>query len=125
MAGFSILSPRSSILHPQSSIREILRWLMNGLLTDLRYGIRLLLKDLGFTIVAVLSLAVGIGATTAMFSVVDATLLKPLAYFEPERLVMVWEQTPETSNTIPTVATFLAWREHQQVFSHLAAITSA
>jgi putative ABC transport system permease protein len=48
-----------------------------------------------------------------------------LAYFEPERLVMVWEQTPETSNTIPTVATFLAWREHQQVFSHLAAITSA
>jgi putative ABC transport system permease protein len=96
------------------------RW-EDEMIQDLRYGARMLLKSKGFTAVAALSLALGIGATTAMFSFVDAVLLKPLAYQDPERLVMVWE----TRRMRPTAATFLAWREHQQIFSQLAAFTAS
>ena len=91
---------------------------------DLRFGARMLLKSKGFTVVAILSLALGIGATTAMFSFVDAVLLKPLAYLDSERLVMVWERYQGYERMMPTVAAFLAWREHQQVFSQLAASSS-
>src|SRR5262249_3038041 len=59
---------------------------------DLRFGARLLLKNRMVTAVAVISLALGIGANTAMFSFVDAVMLKPFAYQDPERLVMVWEK---------------------------------
>jgi len=92
---------------------------------DLRFGARMLLKSKGFTIVAALSLAMGIGATTAMFSFVDAALLKPLTYQDSERLVMVWEKRPDSERSIPTGGAFVALRGHQQVFSHLSAVTSA
>src|SRR5262245_17390589 len=90
---------------------------------DLRFGFRMLRKSKGFTIVAALSLELGIGATTAMFSFVDAALLKPLSFQDSERLVMVWEKRPDSDRTIPTGRAFLALREHQQVFSHLSAAT--
>src|SRR5207247_7152481 len=65
---------------------------MNSFFQDLRYGVRMLLKHKGFTLVAVLSLALGIGANTALFSVVDAVLLKTLPVPEPERLVLfAWQ----------------------------------
>src|SRR5205085_5816787 len=67
---------------------------MNRLLQDFRYALRVLLKNRGLTTVVVLSLAIGIGANSAIFSVVDALLLRPLPYPEPERLAAVWLHSP-------------------------------
>src|SRR5271168_884759 len=71
-------------------------WL-ETLVSDLRYGLRMLRKNHGFTPVAVLTLALGIGATTAVFSVVNTILLKPLPYSNPEKIVMLWWKSPISS----------------------------
>ncbi|HEY9431758.1 MAG TPA: hypothetical protein VI260_09895 [Blastocatellia bacterium] len=70
---------------------------MQSLWQDLRYGARMLLKNPGFTLVAVATLAIGIGATTAIFSVINATLLRPLPFQQPERLALFWGSKPLTN----------------------------
>ena len=90
---------------------------------DLRYGARRLLKNPGFTFVAALTLALGIGANSAIFSVVNAVLWQRLPFKDPERLVIVWETIPKTGLTENTPAPFnyYAWREQSRVFENLAA----
>jgi putative ABC transport system permease protein len=97
---------------------------------DLRYGLRVLVKSPVFTIVAVLSLALGIGANTAIFSVVNGLLLQPLPYPEPERIVDVWHTPPQES--FPGMATFsvspgnyLDWKNQNESFESMAVYQGA
>jgi putative ABC transport system permease protein len=93
-------------------------------LQDVRYGARLLAGHKGFTAVAVLTLGLGIGANTAIFSVVNELLLNPLPYPGAERIVMLWEISPEGTHQNPTsAANFRSWREQGTVFESMAAFT--
>jgi putative ABC transport system permease protein len=100
---------------------------MNSVWQDLRYGTRMLLKSRGFALVAVVTLALGIGINTAIFSVVNAVLLKPLPYEKPERIVRVYstnEKRGITSNPF-SYPNFADYRAEQQTFEALAAYTGA
>lgn len=96
---------------------------MQTLLQDLRYGLRMLTKAPGFSAVAALTLALGIGANTAIFSVVDAVLLKPLRFKNPSSLVLVWENEPsyELLRNVVSPANFLDWQQQNRCFSGMAA----
>jgi putative ABC transport system permease protein len=93
---------------------------------DLRYGLRMLVKNPGFTIVAVIALALGIGANSAIFSVVNTVLLRPLPYKDPDRLVMVWEDASRHGypRDTPAAANYIDWRDQNQVFEGMAAIAN-
>ena len=97
---------------------------MESLLQDLRYAVRSLGKRPGFTLVVIFTLALGIGANTAIFSVVQAVLLSPLPYQEPDRLVVLWQKNEKLSLTQRPVSypNILDWQAQNQVFEHLAAI---
>jgi putative ABC transport system permease protein len=99
-------------------------WIEN-LGQDIRYGVRGLRKNSGFTAVAVLTLALGIGATTAIFSMVNAVLLKALPYQEPDRLVMLWTDNPSLNlgfhELPPTQLDLPEWRNQAQSFDQIAA----
>ncbi len=100
---------------------------MRAFIQDLRHGTRMLLRKPGFTAVAVLTLALGIGANTAIFSVVNAVLLRPLPYEDSQRLVMVWEKRPKLNRVRNPVSfpDFLDWRTGNQSFEQMAAYTPA
>jgi predicted permease len=90
---------------------------------DVRFGVRTLMRRPGFAAVAVLTLGVGMGATTAIFSLIDSVLLKPLPFYEPDRLTMVWEVRPRFNQPRIEVAplNYLDWQEQVQAFESLAA----
>jgi putative ABC transport system permease protein len=96
---------------------------MQTLWQDLRYGARMLLKKPGFTLIAIITLALGIGANTAIFSVVNAALLRPLPYEESERLVVLYETNPQQGRDEMSVSypNFADWRAQSQSFEQLAA----
>ncbi|MEW6209101.1 MAG: ABC transporter permease [Acidobacteriota bacterium] len=98
---------------------------MDALFQDLRFALRVLLKKPGFAAIAVLTLALGIGANTAIFSVVNAVLLRPLSYAEPDRLVSLWETRPEAvvSRSRVAPANFIDWRDQGQSFEEMAAFS--
>jgi len=96
-------------------------------LHDIRYAFRMLLKRPGFTVIVVLTLALGIGANTTIFSAIDAVLINPLPYKDPERLVVIWETNkhlgPEMwDRNEVAMGNFLDWRSRNQVFDQLGAL---
>jgi putative ABC transport system permease protein len=97
---------------------------MNFVWQDLRYGARLLWRDPGFSIIALVALGLGMGATTAIFSVVDAVLLKPLPFRDPERLLVIWEKNPAQNKFKLLVApvNFFGWRQQTRTLESMAAI---
>src|SRR5689334_23961539 len=95
---------------------------MESLLSDVRYAVRNLLRRPGFTIIAVVTLALGIGANTVIFSAINALLLKPLPFPELERVVAVWDKLPSRGvlHNEVTVANYLDLRSQTQSFEQLA-----
>src|SRR5579864_5702216 len=97
---------------------------MTGILQDLRYAMRQLRKNPGFTTVAVLTLALGIGANTAIFSVVEGVVLAPLPYAQPDRLVTVWERNQRIPKFSASYPDFQDWQRNAQSFEQMGAFAS-
>ena len=93
---------------------------MNTLLADIRFGLRMLLKSPMVTVVALVALTLGIGANTAIFSVVNGVLLRTFPYQEAERLVLVWEKSPRNDQNVINLGNFFDWKEQNQVFTDMA-----
>jgi predicted permease len=94
---------------------------MGTLIQDLRFGLRMFRKSPGFTAIAVLTLGLGIGANTAMFSVMQGVVLAPLQYVNPDRLVIVWENNPRFPRTWVSYPNFRDWQRSARSFEQMAA----
>jgi putative ABC transport system permease protein len=95
---------------------------MESLFSDIRYAARNFVKRPGFTVIGLITLALGIGANTAIFSVVNAVLLRPLPFPHPERLVTLWERSPKQGyeQNPPAAGNFIDWRDQNRVFAQMA-----
>ncbi len=98
-------------------------FILMNLLADVRYAFRQITKNPGFFAISVAVLALGIGANTAIFSAVEAVLLRPLPYFQPGRLVMVWEDASFIgfADNTPAPANYVDWKAQNTVFTDMAA----
>src|SRR5580698_7263467 len=96
---------------------------MPTLWTDLRFAFRMLAKRPGFTTLAVLALALGIGANTAVFSVIRGVILRPLPYPEPSRLVAIWESNQWAAREPSSPPNFRDWSDQSRCFSRMAGYT--
>src|ERR1700681_2857386 len=94
---------------------------MHDFYQDVRFGFRMLVSRPGFTAAAALCLALGIGANTAIFSVVNAVVLRPLPYTQPDRLVMIYETMPGGNHRSVAPGNFADWRAQNSTFADLAA----
>src|SRR5918996_3815434 len=101
---------------------------MDALRNDFRYAVRSLRPTPGFTIAAVVTLAIGIGANTAIFSIVDHVILRPLAYEDPDRLYVVHESVPRLAHIAPAIPVsanhFLEWKRSTNAFENMALLES-
>src|SRR6476620_7715749 len=123
LATASRLHPNQTLHLPGPSKRTASnrRCPLSELVQDARYAVRTLLRSPGFTSVAVLTLALGIGANSAIFSFVDGVLLKPLPYRDPQQIVLVWEKPPAGVRNVISTMNFLDWKQGNTVFEHIAA----
>jgi predicted permease len=123
-ARYAALRKFGNVTRVKEETRQVwsLVWL-EQLLEDLRFGLRILRKNPGFTAVAVFTLALGIGANTAVFSIVNGVLLKPLPFAQPDRLVGVFLHGRGLNRGVMGNADFLALHERQQSFEHVAAFS--
>jgi predicted permease len=125
--GSDVLARQMAPLHQSNSAPAITAGgpsghLLTGVLQDLRYAARMLRKQRGFAAVATVTLALGIGANTAIFSVLYGVLLKPLPFHEPDRLVAVWHRAPGLNISLleQGAATYFTYRESNRVFEDIA-----
>src|SRR5207302_10675473 len=96
--------------------------MLENFMQDIRYSIRTLAKNPGFTVVAVLTLALGIGANTAIFSVVQNVLLRPLPYTQPENLVEIWNTyAPQVPRAVLSPGDYADWRQRAKGFTGIGA----
>src|SRR6266545_8373470 len=107
----------------KEDVREAWGWTrLEQLARDVRYGLRQVRRNPVFSAIAIATLALGIGGITAMFSAVDAVLIRPLSYADADRLVMIWldMRNENRSGFMPTPAEWLEWRRHNTVFTDIA-----
>lgn len=125
---FGDLGKITGTCHEIGKRREKAMWwseLLTELRQDLGYAFRQMRKAPVFTLIAVLTLALGIGATTAIFSILDAVVLRPLPFPDPDRLVRLWETNPQTDSFSVSELNYLDWREENRSFTDMAAIRYA
>src|SRR5690242_8747671 len=124
--GSSVFVPATSTLVPRPTTRSRIRRLlgiMRTLTQDLRYAVRMLLRAPGFTLVAVLTLGLGIGAATAIFSIVNGVLVRPLSYREPSRVMNFWVDFGVGAQSLPAMnpGDFKDYQQRTQLFESIAA----
>ena len=119
------LLPIATLASGLGRARRRWRWWMKAFQQDFRFALRVLARQRGVTLVAILTLALGIGANSAIFSAVNAVLLRPLPYENPDRLVMVWEKRAAEGvfENVVAPADFLDWTTMNNSFESIAAMT--
>lgn len=98
---------------------------MDILRKDLHYAVRLLRNSPGFSLTAILVIAMGIGVNGAIFTLLDAVMLRPLPYTEPDQIVRIWERPPDYNRNAVSPLNFLDWKEQNKVFTSMAALSGA